>query len=174
MRLDIRQTGWCHLRVIGVRRLSPDDWRDWRRLRLAALADSPEAFSSKLSDWTADGDREDRWRSRLSSVPFNLLAVVDGAEVGMVSGARPAAEEAELLSLWVDAGARGRGVADTLVEEVLSWARQDGAVRVVLGVRAANRPAISLYRRHGFVDAGPNHDVVDGDRPERCMVRPLD
>lgn len=159
--------------MIAVRRLSPDDWRDWRRLRLAALADAPDAFSSSLADWTGEGDREDRWRARLSDVPFNVLAEVDGTAVGMASGLRPGGADAELISLWVDGRARGRGVGDVLVEEVLSWARAEGAGRVVLGVRLANAAAIALYRRHGFVDAGANEGVDDGDPPERCMVRSL-
>ncbi|HEY0700829.1 MAG TPA: glycosyltransferase, partial [Micromonospora sp.] len=49
-----------------LRALDPEDWRLWRVARLAALAEAPYAFGSQLADWQGPGDREERWRSRLS------------------------------------------------------------------------------------------------------------
>ena len=65
--------------MIELRVLTPDDWRIWRRIRLAALAEAPYAFGSRLADWQGDGDREERWRARLG-IPgsFNVVAVLDG------------------------------------------------------------------------------------------------
>ena len=59
--------------------LTPGDWAVWRELRLAALAEAPYAFGSRLSDWTGEGDREERWQARLA-IPgsFNVVAVMDG------------------------------------------------------------------------------------------------
>jgi hypothetical protein len=54
--------------VLDVITLTPNDWRQWRELRLAALAEAPAVFGSTLADWTGEGDTEDRWRARLSSV----------------------------------------------------------------------------------------------------------
>ena len=45
--------------------VTPEAWRTWRELRLAALAEAPYAFTSRLADWQGEGDREDRWRERL-------------------------------------------------------------------------------------------------------------
>ena len=69
--------------MIELRVLTPDDWRAWRRLRLAALAEAPYAFGSRLADWQGDGDREERWRARLG-IPgsFNVIAVLDGEPAG--------------------------------------------------------------------------------------------
>ena len=52
--------------MIDILVLTPDDWPTWRELRLAALAEAPGAFGSRLADWQGDGDREQRWRDRLS------------------------------------------------------------------------------------------------------------
>ncbi|MFG1884292.1 hypothetical protein [Micromonospora sp. NPDC049102] len=73
--------------MIDILVLSPDDWPTWRELRLAALAEAPEAFGSRLADWQGDGDREQRWRDRMS-IPgsLNLVAVLAGRPVGMSSG----------------------------------------------------------------------------------------
>jgi len=72
--------------MVVLRVLGPDDWADWRELRLAALRNAPEAFGAKLADWQGDGDTEQRWRARLRGGTHDLLARVDGEPAGMVSG----------------------------------------------------------------------------------------
>jgi ribosomal protein S18 acetylase RimI-like enzyme len=59
---------------------------------------------------------------------------------------------AELLSMAVAPAARGRGLANRLGAELLTWAgnRGIGAMKVVVG--AANEPAIRVYRKLGFGD----------------------
>jgi len=152
-----------------VTRVSPDDWRRWRELRLAALADAPAAFNSMLADWQ-DAD-EDRWRWRLLDAPVNLIADLDGRPAGMASGTTTGdATEREVISLWVAPFARGRGIATALVLAVVGWARDAGARRVVLEVKADNDAARALYRRLRFVDAGD----VDGRSDLRRMTRSLD
>ncbi|HXW43762.1 MAG TPA: GNAT family N-acetyltransferase [Streptosporangiaceae bacterium] len=152
--------------------LTPDDWPLWRQARLAALAEAPDAFGSKLSDWQGDGDREDRWRARVD-LPgsYNLIAMRDGVPVAMASGIpgeNPGT--AELISMWVAPAARGQRVGDALVERVTDWAVAQGAGQLMLAVKAGNEPAIRLYRRHGF-DFVPGAEIdADGELP---MVRPL-
>jgi ribosomal protein S18 acetylase RimI-like enzyme len=148
--------------VIDVQLLGPDDWRLWRRLRLEALRESAAAFSSTLAQWTGAGDTEERWRARLSNVPLNIVLRSNGAPAGMVSAHVRADDIAELISMWVVPFARGRGVGDAAVRAVLGWAKPR---EVVLSVKAENRPAIALYQRHGFVDAGKSRDDAD----ERLM-----
>ena len=60
------------------------------------------------------------------------------------------AVSAELLSMAVAPAARGRGLANRLGAELLSWAggRGIGAMKVVVG--ATNEPAIRVYRKLGF------------------------
>lgn len=158
---------------IACRVLEAGDWPMWRSLRLAALEEAPDAFGSTLSDWSGTGDTEERWRSRLEGVAHNVVAELDGDLVGMVSASAPDDGDVELLSMWVAPAARGKGVGDALVSHVHGWAREVGAKRVFLDVRSANPHAISLYERHGFVDAGPATGPGD-PHPERRMVATLD
>ncbi len=153
--------------------LTPDDWRRWRALRLAALADAPYAFGSTLVG-TLASDAEPFWRARLTTVPHNLVVVRGGADarqdVAMVSLTAPASadEPPELISMWVAPAARGTGAAGTAVEAVLGLAADAHPGRpVVLSVFADNHPAVRLYARHGFVDVGVSPD----DDRERRMVR---
>ena len=157
---------------VVLREVGEGDWVEWRALRLAALAEAPYAFSSTLAGWTGRGDIEARWRSRLADVPYNLVATVGEQAVGMVSCTQPVDGEAELISMWVAPDARGLGVGDTLIRAVGQWAAHQGATTLALSVRSANAHALTLYRRHGFVDAGPADSGV-GDEPERRMRRRL-
>jgi GNAT superfamily N-acetyltransferase len=162
--------------VIKLRVLSPDDWQVWRRLRLAALAEAPYAFGSRLADWQGEGDRAGRWRDRLA-LPgsYNVVALLDEQPVGMASGV-PADEPGvvELISMWVSPTARGRGVGDRLIQAVEQWARQGQAKVLRLCVIQGNEAAERLYQRCGFVGTGVLGDAMpDGVRHEDVMEKML-
>ncbi|MET0189657.1 MAG: GNAT family N-acetyltransferase [Pseudonocardia sediminis] len=155
--------------MIVLRALTVDDWEQWRDLRLASLADAPEAFHSKLSDWV--GATEPQWRERLDTPGRCIVADLDGRPAGMVCGMPPdAVGISDLLSLWVAPFARGHGVGDALVGAVVDWANEQGAFRVALHVVEGNDVASGLYRRHGFIDHGRVTGVADG-MVERRMER---
>ncbi|GAA2166424.1 MULTISPECIES: GNAT family N-acetyltransferase [Glycomyces] len=158
--------------MIDLRVLAPDDWRVWRSLRLAALAEAPEAFASRLADWEGDGDREKRWRSRLAMPgAHNLVAELAGRPVGMASGVPASDPQArELIAMWVSPGARGAGVGDALIAAVTRWARAEGASELRLAVYSHNLAAAALYRRNGFADSVPPGPERVG---ERVMAKPL-
>jgi len=156
-------------------------------MRLAALAESPGAFGSRLADWLGDGDREDRWRGRLS-IPGsrNVVASLRGEASGMASGvplppaphASPPRESSavELISLWVAPWARGHGVADALIEDIVAWATGLRSPAVWLSVREDNAPAIALYRRWGFEATGErvqDEDQAGAAVEELVFRRPL-
>ncbi|MEE1929483.1 GNAT family N-acetyltransferase [Streptomyces sp. TRM 70351] len=161
--------------TLRLRVLTADDWELWRAVRLAALAEAPYAFGSRLADWQGAGDREERWRARLS-LPgaLDLLAVLDGEPVGQASGVPD--EEGRvvrLLSVWAGPRARGLGVGDALVGEVERWARHAGARTLELAVSPGNGHARALYRRHGFVDTGRLGEEVPGGGREQVWVKEL-
>lgn len=150
---------------IDLVRIGPDDWRELRDARLAALLDAPGAFGSRHDDWVAA--EEARWRARLTDVELTLLARRDGEPVGMVSGA-DSGQWVELISMWVAPGHRGTGLAGRLVDEVVAWARRRGR-RTCLMVRDDNVGAIRCYLRAGFVDQGVSPDWPDDEPAERLM-----
>jgi ribosomal protein S18 acetylase RimI-like enzyme len=162
--------------VIKLRVLSPDDWQVWRELRLAALAEAPYAFGSRLADWQGEGDRAERWRERLS-LPgsYNVVALLDKQPAGMASGV-PGDDPGvvELISMWVSPAARGRGVGDRLIQGVEEWARREQAKVFRLSVMQGNEAAERLYQRCGFVDTGVLGDLMpDGVRHEQVMEKVL-
>src|SRR5215471_3865937 len=153
---------------INLQSIGIDEWQLWRKLRLAALAEAPYAFGSKLADWQGAGDTETRWRGRLSDVPLNIVAEWRNTAAGMTSATAPDPEGSiELLSMWVAPFARGYGVGDSLVNAVIGWAREQHASKVTLAVFEANERALTLYRRHGFIDVGAAPGASAGIAAER-------
>lgn len=157
--------------AVSLRVLTVDDWPAFRALRLEALREAAYAFGSALDDWQDEGDTEQRWRQRLSDVPYNVIAYLNGAPSGMVSATKPDACGAiELISMWVAPCARGRGVADALVNAVICWARAQQIAKLSLEVMEDNGRARAFYQRHGFADQG-RIESVPATRPERRMLR---
>ncbi|WP_214411120.1 GNAT family N-acetyltransferase [Sphaerisporangium fuscum] len=163
--------------MIGVEisRLEPDDWKLFRDVRLAALADAPGAFGATLEQEL--GYDEARWRERLR--PENgvrFAAVAAGRAVGLagawVTGDRSGV--AELVSMWVDPAARGTGTAALLVERVVGWAAAQGHREIRLWVVDGNDRAAGLYRRLGFSATGETQPYPNAAGVlEHLMVRPL-
>ncbi|MFB6721642.1 GNAT family N-acetyltransferase [Kribbella sp. NPDC056345] len=160
--------------MIEVQELTSDDWKVWRDLRLAALAEAPYAFGSKLADWV--DAPEEKWRARLE-MPGARNAVVyhDGTPVGMCSGAPAEADGViVLMSMWVAPAGRGKGVGDLLMAWVEEGARGSGAHTLELMVAEGNEKAIGLYARSGYAVTG-SQEEVDGDRVlrEKIMQKSL-
>jgi GNAT superfamily N-acetyltransferase len=161
--------------VIELRELTPDDWQDWRELRLAALADAPFAFGSQLADWV-DAE-ESRWRARLD-LPgsLNLIAVLDGTPVGMASGVHDDEEPGvtAVISMWIAPPGRGKGVGDAMMSRIESWARAASSHTLKLSVVQGNEKAHALYLRSGYLDTDEQGDLMpDGIHRELVMRKSL-
>lgn len=139
---------------------APDDWARVREVRLAALADTPDAFWATLDEERAQP--ETFWRDRLErpdGVTF-LATLPDDhrgrRDVGITTLLLPPDGDgtALLVSVWVAPTARGRGVGEALVRAAVEVARERGRRRVMLDVGDHNTPAIRLYERLGFRPTG--------------------
>lgn len=60
----------------------------------------------------------------------------------------------------VDPTSRGQGLASAMLNTSEAWARQVGAVTMILNVRLDNEQARSLYNRHGFSDTATTLHVL--------------
>lgn len=79
----------------------------------------------------------------------------DGRVVGMV-GTRPLKEDAawEICRMYVDAAARGEGLAAALLRAAEEHARAAGAERLVLWTDTRFTRAHGFYEKHGYVRQG--------------------
>lgn len=136
-----------------VRTLGEDDWQDFRAIRLAALAESPDAFAARLAEEEAFD--EDFWRLRLRR-STRFVAQVEGENVGVVSLGQARNEDGEvpevgeIFGLWVRPDARGTGVATRLIKAGASRAASSGKSHVSYWVGVENARGVAFASGMGF------------------------
>jgi ribosomal protein S18 acetylase RimI-like enzyme len=146
-----------------VRRISAEDWREFRRLRLEALQMEPLAFVEQHETSAAEPD--EFWQTRVvrgardpSTATF--VAIHNGQMVGKATGfvdSEVAEPTVHLVGVYVTPAFRGAGagVSRAVVGAVMHWARDEMRVpRVRLFVTEANGRAAAFYRKLGFVATG--------------------
>ncbi len=84
-----------------------------------------------------------------------VLALRDGAivgysKLGLVDMDVDTTNALELHRLYVDTSVKGAGVAKTLMDDGLAWARGKGARVMYLSVWENNARAQAFYKRYGF------------------------
>ena len=85
---------------------------------------------------------------------------------------RRAVDEAEILTIAVAAGARGKGVGRALLNDHLAALDRLGVARVYLEVDAGNAAALALYARAGFARVGERkgYYATGGGKPATALI----
>jgi RimJ/RimL family protein N-acetyltransferase len=107
------------------------------------------------------------WAARAAEGDDKALFVAEDPEgwIGVVGGfRRHDPTEVQLISMWVDPRARGKGAAQALIRAVATWGDDVGARRVVLFVQEVNTPGRALYLKAGFHPTGDRMPVGIGRR----------
>lgn len=144
---------------VRVRPFRRDEWRTYKRLRLRALEDAPEAFATTLAE--AREITDEAWQARLArdvdSAAHLPVVAEDGVRaVGLVWAMRDPQlpDLAHLFQMWVAPEARRRGTGARLIEAVVVWARARRIRRLQLDVTTGEHAARRLYERAGFAPVG--------------------
>ncbi|MGC4013531.1 MAG: GNAT family N-acetyltransferase [Luteolibacter sp.] len=130
----------------------------YRKVRLEALRESPEAFATTYESalgrtpesWAAQADGSASGPDRATFIVLEGEAV---AGLAALYRDEKIAEEGELIQVWVAPGLRGHGTAEKLMDGVLEWAGENGFARVKAEVTGANGRALRFYERYGFARA---------------------
>ena len=160
--------------MVLVCEVGADEWEVLRDVRLAALREAPYAFGSTYAR-EAPFTRE-QWLGRLARpgrVTF-FARLPDAEEPAGLGGAMEEDDTAEVVSMWVRPGARGRGVGAALVGAAADWAKARDHETLYLWVTETNTPARVLYERCGFTPTGEHQPLPsDPSLSEIQMRRPL-
>ena len=108
----------------------------------------------------------------LSELSFSFVAIREGEIVGYFLGSC-IVPEGEVFRLAVKAELRRRGIGYRLLSRVCDLSRESGLEMLFLEVRADNFPAISLYRRFGFLDYGVRKKYYRDPEADALLMRIL-
>jgi ribosomal protein S18 acetylase RimI-like enzyme len=144
---------------MAVRRLTPAEAAALRDLRLRALKEHPDAFTSSYEDDVRQP--VSAMEKRLAEESGNAFwgAFVEGNLVGMVgSTCEPRAKnrhKGHVVAMYVAPEFRRRGLGRALLQAVIDHARDvAGLEQLVLTVTRRNPAAGDLYRATGFTSFG--------------------
>jgi ribosomal protein S18 acetylase RimI-like enzyme len=140
--------------MIALELISSQNAQIFKDIRLRALQDSPNAFSSTYAEESklTDADWVKRATQWSGAKSIGYLALDDRAAVGIAAGILNQTEpsRADLVSMWVASTHRRKGIGGMLVETVVAWARSQNAQVLLLLVTSNNHKAINFYQRLGF------------------------
>jgi ribosomal protein S18 acetylase RimI-like enzyme len=148
--------------------LTPADWRVLRAARLAALLDSPQAFTSSYARESVWGEFE--WR-RVFDAATCIVAVEAGKVIGLAKSVaepwRPGMRHLE--SIWVAPTHRRRGVFRALLNHLAEIDHRLGVTDLMLWVLEDNYGAQRAYEALGFEPTGERQFLPAFGRFERRL-----
>lgn len=136
---------------VSVRLFRAGDERDFRRLNEAWIA---KYFGIESKDEETFADPQHKIIEPGGQI---FLAFLDGVAVGTVGLRRMSSEvrSYELIKMATDEKYQRRGIARSVVQAAIKWARQQKAKRLYLETNSSLTPAITLYKSVGFKQMPP-------------------
>jgi GNAT superfamily N-acetyltransferase len=158
--------------AVTVRRIRPDEWEEFREVRLRALEADPLAFGSTLP--RERGFSDDEWKERTrrgasgAESATYIAAQRTGSFLGLVSIGQYQGEW-HVWAMWLDPGWRGKGMGGRLFDEALAWFHTVAPhSALILDVNPRQEAAERLYARRGFRRTG--HSEPLGHTPGETVV----
>ena len=115
--------------------------------------------------WSEDMLRQELWNDSAAVI---VAEGEDGSVLGY-AGVSTVLDEGYVNNVAVDPQLRRQGVADGLIAALARFGRAKLAF-LTLEVRASNAPAIALYRKHGFREAGRRNNYYDDPREDAIIM----
>jgi RimJ/RimL family protein N-acetyltransferase len=150
-----------------IRRLTPEDASSYRALRIRALWEFPEAFTSSFEE--DEQQPIEMWETRLAGENSVFWGAFQAEQLcGMVGMERETRaknrHKARVVGMYVSAEYFGTGMGKALIDALLGYARESGVEVLVLTVTEGNAVAESFYAGAGFRSFGiePRAVKIDG------------
>ena len=109
--------------------------------------------------------------SELSN-PLSLwLVAMDGDALAGYVGSQSVMGESDMMNIAVDAHYRRQGIAQAMVEALVTQLREKGNHSLTLEVRISNQPAIALYEKLGFEQVGKRLNYYRNPKEDALILR---
>ena len=99
-----------------------------------------------------------------------LVAIESGCVVGYV-GSQTVLGETDMMNIAIHPDYRKRGIAASLITELIDALGKRGSHSLMLEVRASNLPAILLYQKLGFCEVGRRRNYYRNPKEDALILR---
>ncbi len=141
--MNIEQMTPCHIsQIAALEKLCFSD--PWPEAAIASELDNP------LSLW---------------------LVAVEGERLAGYVGSQTVVDESDMMNIAVHPDFRRRGIAEALVTALVTGLDARGSRCLALEVRASNAPAIALYEKLGFSQAGLRKNYYRNPKEDALILK---
>ena len=99
-----------------------------------------------------------------------LVAEEEGTVAGYI-GSQTCGDESDVMNVAVHPDFRRRGIAEALVNSLVTELNAIGSRCLTLEVRVSNVPAVSLYEKLGFAEIGRRKNYYRNPREDALILR---
>ena len=99
------------------------------------------------------------------------LVAVDGDRVAGYVGSQTVMDETDMMNIAVHPDYRRQGIAEALVQTLVSDLKTRGSRCLTLEVRASNEPAQRLYAKQGFSQIGKRPNYYRNPKEDAYILR---
>ena len=99
------------------------------------------------------------------------LVALEGDKVVGYVGSQTVIDASDMMNVAVHPDFRRRGIAEALILTLEEQLQQRGSRMLLLEVRASNAPAIALYEKLGFSQAGLRKNYYRNPREDALILR---
>ncbi len=104
--------------------------------------------------------------------PLSLwLVALEGDTVAGYVGSQTVLDGSDMMNIAVHPDFRRRGIAGALVNALVPLLYQRGSRSLALEVRASNEPAIALYEKLGFSQAGRRKNYYRNPKEDALILK---
>ena len=123
-----------------------------------------ELFS--YAPWTTG-----QYKEEFSSPTRHFVVALDEQHsiIGYAGVFAPGATEADILTVGVVSGHRGKGIAKALMALITDWASAQGSTAMMLEVKTDNAEAIGLYESLGYLKLNVRKDYFGAGLDAQVM-----
>ena len=137
-----------------------------RRMQLEDLEAVMQIEEASFSvPWTKD----DFAQSLKQNGAIYLVAINDDIIVGYC-GLWGILDEGQINNVAVSNEHRKRGIGGMMLSRLIDEGEKEGLTAFTLEVRAQNAPAIALYKKNGFVEAGVRKDYYSKPKEDALIM----
>ena len=115
--------------------------------------------------WSKNG-----FSSTLDSQHMIYLTALWDGEIAGYCGLLQSFDEADIVNVAVAKEYQGRGIAFSMLQELMERGRKKGVADFTLEVRVSNAPAIHVYEKLGFVNEGIRKNFYEKPKEDAMIM----